>query len=373
MPSLSTHINAPAMHVWQLVSDVTRMEEWSPETRSAEWLDGAQGPTVDARFKGRNKRRGSWSTTCCVTAADPGREFAFTVGRDETRWRYMCVDEGDGCELTESFEIVQAPGAVGRAQDVVDRLAGVIRCECSERGARDVREGPEATCRGEGEPVAQQAREEQVEVDAERSQRLADRLQREQRLDDVEGDDGRAADRHHRAARTLAFIVAHLLRARRRDAGDGVSRRGDPAQRGEDLLQWRVVPQGRAGVEVPEAPFGVDDRHAGGLAKGAGEPSLPRAPGCPQVPPPGGGLEEAVPADVVETERPVEVAVGVHEEREGDPAFHELAGLVVGACGDADDAAAERFDAHRVLDGGSEAHLDPLPLGVPDGDVIEQA
>lgn len=102
------------MHVWQLVSDIRRIGNWSPETRSGEWLDGVQEPTVGARFKGRNKRRGSWSTTCRVTAADPGREFAFTVGRDETRWSYTLAADGDGCELTESFEIVKAPGPLGR-------------------------------------------------------------------------------------------------------------------------------------------------------------------------------------------------------------------------------------------------------------------
>lgn len=114
MIPVSTRIDAPAMRVWELVSDVTRIGEWSPETRSAEWLDGAAGPAVGVRFKGRNKRRGSWSTTCRVTAADPGREFAFSVGRDETRWRYTIVDTDSGCELTESFEIVKTPGVVGR-------------------------------------------------------------------------------------------------------------------------------------------------------------------------------------------------------------------------------------------------------------------
>ena len=114
MPSVSTHVKAPAMEVWELVSDVTRMGDWSPETRSAKWLDGAEGPAIGARFKGRNKRRGSWSTTCQVTAADPGREFAFSVGREETRWRYTITDEDGGCELTESFEIVKTPARVGR-------------------------------------------------------------------------------------------------------------------------------------------------------------------------------------------------------------------------------------------------------------------
>ena len=34
------------------------MSHWSPEYQGGEWLDGATGPMVGARFKGRNKERG---------------------------------------------------------------------------------------------------------------------------------------------------------------------------------------------------------------------------------------------------------------------------------------------------------------------------
>src|SRR5688572_17616666 len=51
------HIEAPAARVWQLVTDIVLMGQWSPEYQGGEWLDGASGPTVGARFKGRNKRR----------------------------------------------------------------------------------------------------------------------------------------------------------------------------------------------------------------------------------------------------------------------------------------------------------------------------
>jgi hypothetical protein len=114
VPSESIEILAPSEQVWRMVADVTRVGEWSPETVSAEWLGGAQGPAVGARFKGRNKRRGSWSTTCTVTAATSGREFAFSVGKGETTWRYDLVPAGDGCRVTESFEIVRVPGAISR-------------------------------------------------------------------------------------------------------------------------------------------------------------------------------------------------------------------------------------------------------------------
>jgi uncharacterized protein YndB with AHSA1/START domain len=108
------HIEASPESVYAMVSDITRMGEWSPENTGGEWLDGAAGPAVGARFKGKNKRKGGWSTKCTVTAADPGREFAFDVGKGETKWRYRFESAGGGTDVIESFEIVKVPGAIGK-------------------------------------------------------------------------------------------------------------------------------------------------------------------------------------------------------------------------------------------------------------------
>ena len=56
--SVTVHINATPDQVWDLVSDVTRIGEYSPETFEAEWLDGATGPAVGASFRGHVKRNG---------------------------------------------------------------------------------------------------------------------------------------------------------------------------------------------------------------------------------------------------------------------------------------------------------------------------
>ncbi len=75
-------IDADADVLYSLISDPTRMGTWSPENRGATVLnpthDGAA--FVGMTFEGRNKRgRATWTTRCTVTAADPGRRFAFTV------------------------------------------------------------------------------------------------------------------------------------------------------------------------------------------------------------------------------------------------------------------------------------------------------
>ena len=44
--SVTVHMDAPPEKVWALVSDVTQIGRFSPETFEAEWLDGATGPAV---------------------------------------------------------------------------------------------------------------------------------------------------------------------------------------------------------------------------------------------------------------------------------------------------------------------------------------
>src|SRR5690242_15229437 len=65
------------------VSDVTRMGESSPENRGARIVDAGSGktePYVGMQFDGHNKRGPmQWVTRSVVTAAEPGRRFAFRV------------------------------------------------------------------------------------------------------------------------------------------------------------------------------------------------------------------------------------------------------------------------------------------------------
>ena len=109
--SVTVHMAAPPSKVWELVSDVTRIGEYSPETFEAEWLDGADGPATGARFRGHVKRNGKgpvYWTTCTVLASTPGVEFAFGVGSADkpiNTWRYRLEPAGDGTDVTESFQL----------------------------------------------------------------------------------------------------------------------------------------------------------------------------------------------------------------------------------------------------------------------------
>ncbi|MCW2598443.1 MAG: hypothetical protein JWM02_272 [Frankiales bacterium] len=106
--SRSVHVQAPALRVWELVSDLPRMGDLSPENAGGKWLGDATGPALGARFRGANRagwRR--WSTDVKVTRCEPGSVFAFAVskvGLSVAEWRYDIVAEGESaCTVTETW------------------------------------------------------------------------------------------------------------------------------------------------------------------------------------------------------------------------------------------------------------------------------
>lgn len=108
---VTVHMNAPAERIWDLVSDVTKIGKYSPETFEAEWLEGATGPAVGARFRGHVKRNGKgpiyWAE-CSVTECEPNRLFTFGVGKPGkamNTWSYRLASAGDGTDVTESFQL----------------------------------------------------------------------------------------------------------------------------------------------------------------------------------------------------------------------------------------------------------------------------
>lgn len=112
------HVDAAPEVLYEMVSDVTRMGEWSPETIRCEWIGGATGPAPGARFKGTNKRGVfRWSTKPEVVVAEPGREFSFVThsAGPSTKWTYRFeLAAGGGTELVESFEMLDDDSAVIR-------------------------------------------------------------------------------------------------------------------------------------------------------------------------------------------------------------------------------------------------------------------
>ncbi len=99
-------IPATPERVYELVSDLPRMGEWSPENLGGSWIKGATGPAVGAKFRGKNRKGGKrWSTISTVVVADPGNEFAFDVtvkGFAVARWGFR-TEAADGGTLTTEY------------------------------------------------------------------------------------------------------------------------------------------------------------------------------------------------------------------------------------------------------------------------------
>jgi hypothetical protein len=104
----SIHVACSPQVLYDLVSDVARMGEWSPICKAC-WWDEGDGPRVGAWFTGRNEEPNRiWETRSQITAADPGREFGWQVGGSWVRWTYTFQADGDGTRLTESWQVLPA-------------------------------------------------------------------------------------------------------------------------------------------------------------------------------------------------------------------------------------------------------------------------
>ena len=134
---VTVRMAAPPAVVWDLVSDVTRIGEFSPETFEAEWIRGATGPAVGAQFKGHVKRNGvgpTYWTLCTVSVCEPERAFEWAVGNDAVtanNWGYRLEPDGDGTLVTEYFRI--EPNLPMRLYWLV---LGSLRGRTNERGMR---------------------------------------------------------------------------------------------------------------------------------------------------------------------------------------------------------------------------------------------
>jgi hypothetical protein len=111
--SVEVSSTATPQAVWTVLTDVTRLGEWSHESRDGQWLDGADGPAVGARFRARNRSgRTRWTRTCEVTTSRTGAEFGWRTlptrrYRDSTSWRVDLVPVEHGTRIVQSFQVLR--------------------------------------------------------------------------------------------------------------------------------------------------------------------------------------------------------------------------------------------------------------------------
>jgi len=149
--SVTVTMAASPAQVWALVSDVTKIGRYSPETFEAEWLDGATGPAVGVRFRGhvkRNEKGPTYWATCVITECEPNRAFGFTVGTSVEKglnnWRYELTPNADGStDVTESFRLKETA-----ALKVYWAVLGWARGKTNRNGMRRTLEAMKAELEG---------------------------------------------------------------------------------------------------------------------------------------------------------------------------------------------------------------------------------
>lgn len=116
--TVAVTVEAPADAVYDLISDVTRMGQWSPECVRCEWLDTPSVP--GSTFRGHNRRGlARWSTTARVLTANRPTEFSFATlhrGEQATRWTYRLDGDGTATRVTETFEAISTPPLIAFAE-----------------------------------------------------------------------------------------------------------------------------------------------------------------------------------------------------------------------------------------------------------------
>jgi uncharacterized membrane protein len=123
-PTVEVHtwIDAPPQRVWEIVSDVELMPTMSSELQLVEWLEGACGPSVGARFIGRSKHEalGEWSTTSHVIECESQRVLAWAVEdplNPTAIWRFRLEPKDGGTELSQWMQMGPARSGLSFAID----------------------------------------------------------------------------------------------------------------------------------------------------------------------------------------------------------------------------------------------------------------
>lgn len=124
--------------VWDLITDVPRIGEWSPECVGAAWVDGGSAKP-GARFEGHNRYEGGFeaTATCVVTEAEQPSVFEWVVldpsedpAHPGSTWRYE-LTPGDAPGQTKVLHrFVHGPGVTGLSEGMrenPDEAAAILQ------------------------------------------------------------------------------------------------------------------------------------------------------------------------------------------------------------------------------------------------------
>jgi uncharacterized protein YndB with AHSA1/START domain len=106
-------IDAPVSKVWSLVSDLSRMPQWSPQCRMMKLLGPLRPGTRTLNLNRRNML--FWPTTSTITEVVPERKLAFRIPLNTSVWTYELEPTATGTRLVETRHAENGVTAVSTA------------------------------------------------------------------------------------------------------------------------------------------------------------------------------------------------------------------------------------------------------------------
>ena len=101
----SIDLDASPTRVWEIVSDVRRMPEWSPQVVSTRLRAGFDAVALGAEFTNRNQHGElEWTTHATVVRFERERELAFRVEENWAVWSFRLEATATGTRLTQRRE-----------------------------------------------------------------------------------------------------------------------------------------------------------------------------------------------------------------------------------------------------------------------------
>ena len=98
-------IAAPVSRVWDLVSDVRRIPEWSPQVSSTRLRAGFERCELGAEFTSRNHEGElEWTTHGEITRYDAEQAIAFRIAENRVVWSFLLESADGGTVLTQRRE-----------------------------------------------------------------------------------------------------------------------------------------------------------------------------------------------------------------------------------------------------------------------------
>ncbi len=105
-------VEADVDAVWSIVSDPTRVDEWSHECVACEWVGGYDRARTGARFRGRNRHGLTrWGRLCEIVRVDPfvlvWRTVPTRLYPDSTEWTIRLTPHEGGTRIEQSYEVLK--------------------------------------------------------------------------------------------------------------------------------------------------------------------------------------------------------------------------------------------------------------------------